>query len=360
MESTLQANGTWKSSFRYQDIYVKTRVKCKRGFETEEEADAFESDFLRRMEGSLDMRFVDFVDVYTEDLRPTLRESTLASKEYMINDKLVPFFGKKRLRDITAKDIVQWQNKLLEGKKKDGTPYSETYVRTVNNQLVAILAHAERYYGLVPNPMDKAPRIGSKNTQEVNIWSRGQYLAFSEKIADDEAFVPIEVLYWTGIRLGELLALTPDDIDFNRSEIYVRHSYRRIRKKDVVGDPKTAKSARKIVMPEFLRDEIRDYIRDVSGAAHNERIFAGVSAKQPRRALDVGSEEMGLPRIRIHDLRHSHVSLLIDMGYSAVAIADRTGHESTEITFRYAHLMPDAQEKMADALSKYRGDGDAM
>lgn len=352
MASTLQPNGTWKSLFRYQDIYGKTRVKCKRGFETKEEADSFERDFMRRVEGSLDMRFVDFVDVYIEDLRPTLRESTLAAKEYMINDKLVPFFGKKRLRDITAKDIIKWQNELLEAKKKDGTSYSETYVRTVNNQLVAILAHAERYYGLSPNPMDKAPRIGSKNTQEVNIWSRGQYLAFSERIADNEAFVPVEVLYWTGIRLGELLALTPNDIDFNRSEIYVRHSYRRIKKKDVVGDPKTSKSERKVVMPEFLRDEMRDYIRDVCKAAHNERIFANVSASQLRHALDIGSDELGLPRIRIHDLRHSHVSTLIHMGFSAVAIAARMGHESADITYRYAHLFPNVQDDIANSLQE--------
>lgn len=67
-----------------------------------------------------------------------------------------------------------------------------------------------------------------------------------------------------------------------------------------------------------------------------------------------GSDAAGLERIRVHDLRHSHVSLLIDMGFSAVAIADRMGHESADITFRYAHLFPSAQSDMADQLDKAR------
>jgi integrase len=68
--------------------------------------------------------------------------------------------------------------------------------------------------------------------------------------------------------------------------------------------------------------------------------------------MDRGAEAAGVKRIRIHDLRHSHISLLIDMGFSAVAIADRVGHESIEITFRYAHLFPSKQKEMASRLDE--------
>ena len=292
-------------------------------------------------------------------MRPQLRETTWANKESMINDRdRIPHFGTMRMRDITTSDIIVWQNELLKSKKSNGLPYTETYVRTVSNQAgLKFLNHAERYYGLAPNPAAKAPRIGSRNTKEVNIWSKEQYLRFSETLADDDAmFTPIEVLYWTGIRLGELLALTPNDIDFNNCELYVRRSYKRLRGQDKINPPKTEKSNRKIAIPEFLRDEIRDYIENVSHTAFNERIFSGITSDDIRSALDVGIKATGLPRIRIHDLRHSHVSLLIDMGYSAVAIGERTGHESTEITFRYAHLFPNTQAKMAGALESYRGE----
>jgi integrase len=67
-----------------------------------------------------------------------------------------------------------------------------------------------------------------------------------------------------------------------------------------------------------------------------------------------GSEKAGVKRIRVHDLRHSHVSLLIELGYSAIAIADRLGHESIDITYRYAHLFPSKQDEMAESLSNIR------
>ena len=73
--------------------------------------------------------------------------------------------------------------------------------------------------------------------------------------------------------------------------------------------------------------------------------------------MDRGAKEAGVKRIRIHDLRHSHISLLIDMGFSAVAIADRVGHESIEITYRYAHLFPSKQNEMADKLDMQRMEG---
>ncbi len=357
MSATQEKNGTWTTQFRYEDIYGKIRHKCKRGFSTEEEADQFEESFKKRIKGSLDMRFVDFIEMYGEDMRPFLRENTWLTKQYMINDKILPFFGKKRLKDIAPSDILDWQNELLGKRKKNGEPYSGTYVRTVDSQLVAIFAHAERYYGLIPNPTSKTPRIGERDAQEMCFWTRDQYLAFSDWLSssDPVMFTPIEVLYWTGVRLGELLALMPNDIDFNKCEMYVRHSFRKVRGHDAMTPPKTEKSVRKIVIPEFLRDELRDYIDNVSKCAYNERIFKDIDSRKIRAALDAGIEATGVPRIRIHDLRHSHVSLLIDMGYSAVAIAERTGHESTDITFRYAHLMPDTQEKMASAISGYRG-----
>ena len=104
-------------------------------------------------------------------------------------------------------------------------------------------------------------------------------------------------------------------------------------------------------MPDFLCEEMQEYLHSLYKVQKNERIFP-VTKSYLLHEMDRGSREAGVKRIRIHDIRHSHVSLLIDMGFSAVAIANRVGHESIDITFRYAHLFPSRQHEMAEQLSK--------
>ena len=155
--------------------------------------------------------------------------------------------------------------------------------------------------------------------------------------------------YWCGIREGELLALTPADFDFEAGTVRISKSYQRLHGKDVITTPKTKKSNRTIKMPNFLCDEMKDYLGMLYGGKKKDRIFT-ITKSYLHHEMDRGAKEAGVKRIRIHDLRHSHISLLSDMGFSAVAIADRVGHESIEITYRYAHLFPSKQTEMADKL----------
>ena len=131
-------------------------------------------------------------------------------------------------------------------------------------------------------------------------------------------------------------------------------SYQRLGGRDVITDPKTPKSIRTLKLPGFLADTVKDYLSRHPEIGPGDRMLP-LSKSQLSRAMKRGSEKAGVKRIRIHDLRHSHVSLLIDMGFSAVAIADRMGHESSDITFRYAHLFPNVQDDMADGLDNERG-----
>ena len=97
----------------------------------------------------------------------------------------------------------------------------------------------------------------------------------------------------------------------------------------------------------------QDYIKSLYAAEPTDRIFP-VTKSYLHREMDRGAKAAGVKRIRIHDLRHSHISLLIDMGFTALAIADRVGHESIDITYRYAHLFPTRQAEMADKLDMER------
>lgn len=188
----------------------------------------------------------------------------------------------------------------------------------------------------------------------MDFWTKEEYLKFAEEMMDKPvSFYAFEMLYWCGIRLGELLALTIEDFDFEHRKLRINKSYQRIKRQDIITDPKTKKSIRTIEMPEFLCEEMQEYISMLYNIKPNERIF-DISKSYLHHEMDRGSKAAGVKRIRIHDLRHSHVSLLIELGFTAVAIADRVGHESIEITYRYAHLFPSKQTEMANMLDNIK------
>ena len=163
-------------------------------------------------------------------------------------------------------------------------------------------------------------------------------------------YLCFEILYWRGIREGELLALTQEDIDISKKTISITKTFHHLNGRDYTTDPKTRKSKRQVSMPDFLCEEIEEYFRLVYKLRPDKRMFP-ISKGSLTYAMAKGIKKASLPHIRVHDLRHSHVSLLINIGYGAVAIADRVGHECVEITYRYAHLFPTVQAKMAEDLN---------
>ena len=240
-------------------------------------------------------------------MKTRLKENTWATKDHIIRTKLLPYFGRLKMCNITAQQIITWQNEMLNHKDEKGQSYSPVYLKTVHNQLSAIFNHAVRYYNLRENPCKKAGSMGKKKNREMMFWTKEQYLKFAEVMMDKPlSFYAFEMLYWCGIREGELLALTPADFNFERKTVSITKSYQRIDGRDVITDPKTPKSVRDIVMPDFLVDEMRDYLKQLYGIGNNDRIFE-VSKSYLHHEMDRGAAAAGVKRIRIHDLRHPYV-----------------------------------------------------
>lgn len=318
-----EKTNTWRVIYRYTDWNGERKQTQKRGFKTKREAQSWEREQLNKLGGDLDMTFNSFVGHYAEDMQTRLKENTWETKKHIIDKKLVPYFGKLKMCNITAQQIITWQNELINYKDDKGKPYSPVYLKTIHNQLSAIFNHAVRYYNLKENPCKKAGSMGKKKNREM--------------------------LYWTGIREGELLALTPEDFDFEKQTVTINKSFQHLNGRDIITSPKTEKSNRTIKLPNFLCDEIQDYLKMLYDVGLDDRMFP-VTKSYLYREMERGSKQAGIKRIRIHDIRHSHVSLLIDMGFSATAIADRVGHESIDITYNYAHLFPSKQTEMAIKL----------
>lgn len=344
-------SGTWYSICWFTDWKGVRKQKCRRGFTSKREALEWEREFLMQRQADVDMTFDSFVQLYEKDIKPKLKLNTWLTKESIIQKKILPYFKDRKLSEITVKDIMDWQNEIRSLTDSKGKPYSTTYLKTVHNQFSCIFNHAIKYYGLQTNPAARAGNMGSEEKKEMLFWTKAEYIKFIDAMMDKPmSFYAFEMLYWCGIREGELLALTPADFDFTGSSVSINKSYQRLNGQDVITTPKTKKSNRIVKMPQFLCDEMQDYIKMFYSAGKNDRIFP-VSKHYLKHEMERGCKETGVKKIRIHDIRHSHVSLLIDMGFTALAIADRVGHESIDITYRYAHLFPTRQTEMAEKLN---------
>lgn len=348
-------NNTWFVKFWYKDSEGERKNKTKRGFATKKEALEWEREFLLKSKGSPEMKFEAFVEKYLEDMKDRLKVSTFDMKKSVIEMRIVPFFKGRTINSITTTDVMQWQNTLLRWEDPlTGKGFSKSYLKTVHNQLSAIFNHAVRFYKLKENPARIVGNMGSEKDIHMEFWTLSEYKKFSEAMMEKPiSYYAFEVLYWAGMRLGEMLALGIDDIDFENKTISINKTYHRKKGEDVFTSPKTAKSVRVITIPDFLVEELRDYV-NMFYDKDFDRLFP-VSKSYIETEMKRGIRQQNLKPIRVHDLRHSHVSLLINSGYSALEIADRMGHESIDITFRYAHLFPNVQKDMAnklDALNK--------
>lgn len=347
---------TWFLKFYCKDWKGENKQVKKRGFATKREALEYERNYKIRQECNLDMTFENFFKLYAEDKEQRLKRNTWLTKEHIIRTKIMPYFKDMKMSEISPSDVLKWQNEMIAYRDENGEGYTETYRKTMHNQLSCLFNHACRYYNLKSNPARKAGCMGKEESKEMLFWTKEEYKKFSQAIMDkDISFYAFEMLYWTGMRMGELLALTMEDFDFDKNTVRINKSYQRLERQDVITTPKTPKSNRTIKLPKFLSEEMKEYFLMLYGYDKNTRIFQ-ITKSFLHHEMERGCKKSGVQKIRIHDLRHSHISLLIDLGFSAVAIADRVGHESIDITYRYSHLFPSKQIEMADKLDMENAD----
>ncbi len=304
-------NGTWRIQYRWKDYTGKSCKSQKRGFRTKKEAEEWYMQFMLQQSDDITMTLSKFWEVYKDDMKSRIRETTMRNKEYIVRDKILPYFGDTPLNEITAPKIRKWQSSLME------KGYKPTYLKTINNQLSAILNYAVNYYDLKSNPCHKAGSMGKSYADKMEYWTLDEFNSFEDAIVDKQtSWIAFKILFWTGMRLGEMLALTIGDIDFDNGVIEISKSLARLDGKDKVTPPKTEASKRIITMSQELKQDLQEY------------------------------------KIHLHCLRHSHASMLVQMGFSPLEIANRLGHGRVTTTIEtYCHPTMDAQQRIADRLS---------
>lgn len=343
--------GTWYASFRYTDWTGKRRTHKKRGFERKKDAQDYEREFLLKATRNPDMTFASLVELYCKDKDNRLRESTMGTKQNIIDIHLLPYFGKLQLGEISPATVRDWQNTMLAKIKPSGEPYAPTYLRSVYSQLSTILNYAVRFYGLTANPCHAAGTIGKKKAPTMQFWTVDEFNAAMEQVASESKRIAFKMLFWIGLRVGECLALTPADI-LPTKEARIHKTFTRSYGEDVFGPTKTENSVRLCSMPDFLYDELQSYIGKLYGIADGDRIFYFTKSTL-NKELDAAAAKAGVKRIRVHDLRHSHAALLIELGYSPSMVAERLGDTIQVAMGTYAHLYPSKQAALAADLDRH-------
>lgn len=190
--------GTWYASFRYTDWMGQRKQKMKRGFRTKKEAVKFEMEFIASVSGDMDMTFASFIEVYFQDKSGELKQNSVRNKRDMMNAHILPYFGEKKMNEVTPADIIAWQNEI----RTKG--YKPTYERMIQNQLTALYTHAVKIYNLANNPCKKVKKMGKPDAEKLDFWTQEEYETFIRTVEEgSDDYIMFEILFWTGIREGD-------------------------------------------------------------------------------------------------------------------------------------------------------------
>lgn len=340
----------WELRFWAKDWTGKNRLVHKAGFMTRAEAKAWYDGYVSEGEEKPDITMGQLYEAYMTDMKPKLKNTTYAQKEWAFKTHILSYFEDTPITSISPHSIMKWQNKLLDARNpRNGQPYSDTYLYSLHEQMSAIMNYAVKYYKLPTNPCRVTGSIGEAKADEMTIWTPEQFQTFLQYEKKTVYRILYEILFFTGIREGELMALTPKDIPEDENVIIVRKSYAVVKGKEYIQEPKTKKSIRRVKIPEAVHQDIRNYIESVY-IGQNERLCL-----YSKTALNVElkkvAKQAGLPEIHVHELRHSHASFLIGRGVDIATVSNRLGHEKVSTTLNtYTHMLPENDAKVTGFL----------
>lgn len=328
--------GTWYFITRINGKQVK-----RRGFKTQKAALLAEA---KMEEEGVAEKIITFELVATEYLdwyKKRRKASSYRKTSGIVRNHLIPFFKKKELRNIRQRDIISFQDKLLDSKA------SASYVKKIHSILSAVFNFAIKNEYITVNPARIVGNVDLKERKHINYWTLDEFKAFIKHVDDEMYYALFMTLYYSGMRRGELLALTWGDIDFENNTININKT---VEDKEVTST-KTAASTRVIMMPNHTMKLLQQLKMKLKEPKMTHSVFSKnginhISRSTLVKYYDHYVKIAGVKRIRIHDFRHSHASYLINKNYIPKMIADRLGHADVSVTLNtYSHLYPSTEKE---------------
>lgn len=239
--------------------------------------------------------------------------------------------------------MLSWQNELINSNRK------ETTINKINSRLVDVFNYAVKYFGLPANPCIETIGTQKRDADNIDFWTLEEYQTFIAHVPEIEYRIIYELLFYSGMRIGELRALTLSDIDFDKNTIRINKTLPR--GADETTTPKTLNSFRSVSMPAPIMADLKEYTGHIYDLTRHNRLFF-LEYQTITRYKNSVCQSCGVRQIRLHDLRHSHVSLLIHLDCDIMTIADRIGDTPATVQSTYAHLYPDKKDIAVSKLEK--------
>lgn len=343
-----EERNTWYASFYYTDWTGQRKRKKKEGFALKRDAQEYEREYIKKHSGSCEMSFRSMCELYLDDAKNHLKPTSYRVKKNIIDNLILPQLGEMPINEITPNTLRQFNNRLLKSDKE----YSTLYLSKVNGQISCVFTFAVRYYNLSSNPCKIYSSPSGTKKADIQFWTLQEFKKFIQEVEGIDYKTAFEVLFWTGMRNGEMLALNVGGIDFKNNRITINKNFAKLDNEELILTPKTKKSKRVVDIPPFLTEHIREYTSHIYDCSNDTRLFS-MSRPSLRLHLNEAAERAGVKKIRLHDLRHSHASLLIELGFQPLIVADRLGHENVKTTLEtYAHLYPHKQSTVCEKLEE--------
>lgn len=344
-----------------KDAEGKRRQKTASGFRTKKEAQAACAELITKLENNeyvepskktMGEYIAEFMELR---VKHNVRESTFNNQKSIVNKHIIPYFAELKLCDLVPEHLERFYNiKLVEG-------LSPNYVRCMHAILSkALRTAAER--GLIIKNIGALVTPPRAHDTEIKTWTFDQVNHFLHTAKDRRLFIAYVLALYTGMRRGEILGLRWNDCDLENGKISVRQALYSVSGKLVFQEPKTKGSRRVITLPDFAVASLRKHrakqneLKLQLGEGYDDHglVVANNSGKPVNPSdlnvdFEYATKKAGLPRMRFHDLRHTHATLLLQLGENPKVVSERLGHSKIGITLdTYSHVLPDMQESLAN------------
>lgn len=310
------------AKFYYRDRHGKQNQAFKRGFETKQAAEVYEVNFLAELNSKPVLVFSALVESYLNYCKnKSLKVTTLANKQQLIDKHILPFFADKLIGEINPDMIAEWQKGFL----KSDVEYSSTYIYNINNLLKYIFDYAVEVYDLPDNPVRKCSNIGKARNEHTDYWTIDEFNLFINALQDTESnrsagikrkadeytlAVAFNILFFCGLKVGELLALTQNDVDFVNSQLVVSKTYKKFNGVDLVTAFSRPMDCRNVKMPVHIRQMLFEYVAKLPVKDMEQRIFGSINYSNLCRAIHSEAKLVGIKEIRVQDLSCSLSKIL--------------------------------------------------